>query len=101
LQAASRFEERFVALDAKAVLRLAIQELFPGRIALVSSFGADSAVLLHMVSEIDKKTPVVFVDTGQLFPETLAYRDELCAKLGLSRVVIARPDAATIGAEDP
>ena len=74
---AARIEERFAALDARALLRLSIQDLFPGRIALVSSFGADSAVLLHMVSLIDKATPVVFVDTGHLFPETLDYRDEL------------------------
>jgi phosphoadenosine phosphosulfate reductase len=99
--AASRIEVKFAGLKAASLLRLAVQELFPGRIALVSSFGADSAVLLHMVSEIDKKTPIVFVDTGQLFPETLAYRDELCARLGLSNVVLARPDEATIAAEDP
>ena len=61
-------------------MRLAIEDLFPGRIALVSSFGADAAVLLHMVSRIDKATPVIFVDTGQHFPETLAYRDELCER---------------------
>ena len=36
-------------------------------------------MLLHMVAQIDMTTPVVFVDTGQHFPETLAYRDELCA----------------------
>lgn len=94
LTAASRFEERFVALDAKAVLRLAIKDLYPGRVALVSSFGADSAVLLHMISEIDRATPVIFVDTGHLFPETLAYRDELVALLGLTdvRSVAATPE---------
>jgi phosphoadenosine phosphosulfate reductase len=58
-------------------------------------------VLLHMVAEIDKTTPVVFVDTGQLFPETLAYRDELCAKLGLSNVIVAKPDEALLANEDP
>ena len=55
---------------------------YPGRIALVSSFGADAAALLHMVAQIDTATPVVFVDTGQHFPETLAYRDDLVARLG-------------------
>jgi phosphoadenosine phosphosulfate reductase len=99
--AASRIELKFAGLKAASLLRLAIQELFPGRIALVSSFGADSAVLLHMVAEIDKTTPVVFVDTGQLFPETLAYRDELCAKLGLSNVIVAKPDEALLANEDP
>jgi phosphoadenosine phosphosulfate reductase len=99
--AASRIEVKFAGLKAASLLRLAIQELFPGRIALVSSFGADSAVLLHMVAEIDKTTPVVFVDTGQLFPETLAYRDELCAKLGLSNIIVAKPDEALLADEDP
>jgi phosphoadenosine phosphosulfate reductase len=99
--AASRIEVKFAGLKAASLLRLAIQELFPGRIALVSSFGADSAVLLHMVAEIDKKTPVVFVDTGQLFPETLAYRDELCGRLGLTDVIAASPDEQLLAAEDP
>lgn len=84
--AATRFEQRFVALDPQALLRFAIKDLFPGRIALVSSFGADSAVLLHMVAQVDKSTPVIFVDTGHLFPETLVYRDELTAFLGLTDV---------------
>src|SRR5580658_7247269 len=99
--AASRLEDRFARVKATSLLRLAIEDLYPGRIALVSSFGADSAVLLHMVSEIDKKTPVVFVDTGQLFPETLAYRDDLVGRLGLADVVVATPDQALLAAEDP
>ncbi len=98
--AASRVEERFVALDARALLRLSIQDLFAGRIALVSSFGADSAVLLHMVSTIDKATPVVFVDTGHLFPETLAYRDELVALLGLTNVQGVTPSAEDLATYD-
>jgi phosphoadenosine phosphosulfate reductase len=99
--AASRLEDRFVRVKASSLLRLAIEDLFPHRIALVSSFGADSAVLLHMVAGIDKATPVVFVDTGQHFPETLRYRDELCARLGLANVVVADPAPATLAAEDP
>src|SRR5476651_1477265 len=86
--AASRLESKFALVKAGSLLRLAIEDLYPGRIALVSSFGADSAVLLHMVSQIDKKTPVVFVDTGQLFPETLAYCDALVATLGLTNIVV-------------
>ena len=99
--AASRFEKRFVALDAPTVLRLAIKDLFPGRIALVSSFGADSAVLLHMISEIDKATPVIFVDSGHLFPETLSYRDELVSILGLSDVRSVSATAEELQVLDP
>ena len=99
--AASRLESRFARVKASSLVRLAIEDLFPGRIALVSSFGADAAALLHMVSRIDKATPVVFVDTGQHFPETLAYRDELCALLGLTNVISAEPKAETLAQEDP
>ena len=82
--AASRLESRFAQVKATSLIRLVIEDLYPGRVALVSSFGADAAALLHMVSRVDKATPVIFVDTGQHFPETLAYRDQLCE--------IARPD---------
>ena len=99
--AATRLETKFAGVKATSLLRLAIDDLFPGRIALVSSFGADSAVLLHMISGIDKSTPVVFVDTGQHFPETLAYRDRLVESLGLSNIVLAEPEAETLAVEDP
>jgi phosphoadenosine phosphosulfate reductase len=99
--AASRLETRFALIPAPALLRLAIKDLYPGRIALVSSFGADSVVLLHMISEIDKQTPVVFVDSGQHFPETLDYRDRLVERLGLANIVTAAPDEGTLAREDP
>ncbi len=99
--AASRLESKFAGVKASSLLRLAIEDLYPGKIALVSSFGADSAVLLHMVAQIDKATPVLFVDTGQHFEETLAYRDALCAQLGLTNIIAAHPDAQTLRAEDP
>jgi len=61
-----------------------------GRVAAVSSFGAESAVLLHLIARVDRSAPVLFIDTGMLFAETLAYRDELMATLDLT-------DARTIG----
>ena len=66
--AASRLSDRVYALDAEKLLRLAIEDLFPGRIALVSSFGADSAVLLHMVAQIDKATPILYSTRCISFP---------------------------------
>lgn len=99
--AASRVAAKFSGIDARGLLRLAIEDLYQGRIALVSSFGADSAVLLHMVSTIDKATPVIFVDTEQLFPETLAYRDMLVERLGLTNLQSFVPDAAELAAQDP
>jgi phosphoadenosine phosphosulfate reductase len=99
--AAARLEARFSRVKATSLIRLAIEDLFPGRIALVSSFGADAAVLLDMVAKVDKATPVVFVDTGQHFPETLAYRDAFCERLGLTNVITAEPDATALAEQDP
>ena len=99
--AASRLGARFAAMDAGALLRLSIGDLFPGRIALVSSFGAESAVLLHMVAQVDPATPVVVGDTGFLFPETLDYRDELVRLLGLSDVRAVQPSEDDLAALDP
>jgi phosphoadenosine phosphosulfate reductase len=82
-------------------LRRAIREDFAGRIAVVSSFGAESAVLLALVADIDPTTPVLFVDTKQHFAETLAYRDELVRFLGLTDVRSIAPTVAEIEANDP
>ena len=98
---AARLAAKFAGIDTRELMRCVIEDLFPGRIALVSSFGADSAVLLHMVAEIDKTTPVLFIDTRVLFAETLAYRDELVTHLGLSNVITIGPKPALLAAEDP
>ncbi|HEY2069172.1 MAG TPA: phosphoadenylyl-sulfate reductase [Rhizomicrobium sp.] len=87
--------------DAVGVLRLALKEEFAGRAAVVSSFGSESGVLLHMVAEIDPATPVLFLNTGKLFGETLRYRDRLQDELGLTdlRSIGPHPDDRT--ARDP
>jgi phosphoadenosine phosphosulfate reductase len=72
-----------------------------GDVALVSSFGADSAVLLHMAAQIRRDVPVLFVETGWLFAETLSYADDLARYLRLSDVRWLRPDAAEVEARDP
>ena len=86
--------------DAIGLLREAHARFAP-RLALVSSFGAESAVLLHMASRIDAGLPIIFLDTGKLFPETLAYRDRLVARLGLRDLRVAQPDPARIAMLDP
>lgn len=73
---------------------------FGGRIAAVSSFGTESAVLLHMLAQVDRSTPVLFLDTGHLFAETLTYRDALIDRLGLTDVRTYTPDAALRQARD-
>lgn len=87
--------------SAEYVLETTILDQFKGKIALVSSFGTESAILLHMISQIDKTTPVIFLETGKLFPETLAYRDALVARLGLTDVRSIRPDGKQLAAWDP
>lgn len=87
--------------EPEPLLEAAITQHFAGRIALLSSFGAESAALLHMVAQIDRATPVIFLDTGKLFPETLRYRDRLVALLGLTNLIEARPEEARLRALDP
>ena len=82
------------------ILRAAIGE-YGGHIALVSSFGAESAVLLHLVAEIDPSIPVLFLDTGMLFGQTLDYRQALSKKLGLTDVRDLRPQFQDLAAGDP
>lgn len=77
--------------DAQTVVRHALDDLAIGPVAMVSSFGADSVVLLHMLSEIDRDTPVIFVDTEMLFAATLAYQRELAEHLGLRDIRVTRP----------
>jgi phosphoadenosine phosphosulfate reductase len=98
---ASALNARYGALDASEVIALAAEELFPGSIALVSSFGAESAVLLHLVAEVDRNLPVIFLDTGRLFAETLEYRTRLVGRLGLNDVRTVTPDPERLLAEDP
>ncbi len=88
-------------LDGAPLLRLTMRDLFPGRIAAVSSFGAESVVLLNMIAQIDPALPVIFLDTGQLFDETLEYVETLRRRLGLSDLRIQRPAPARIATEDP
>lgn len=74
---------------------------FPDRIALVSSFGADSAVLLHMLAQIDRDLPVLLIETQMLFEETLDYQRALASRLGLTNVQHIRPDADDLRRLDP
>src|SRR5260370_21943252 len=92
---------RYGALDGEAFLRPLIEEEFPGGIALLSSFGAESALLLHMVASVRRDIPVLFLDTGKLFPETLAYRDRLARDLGLTDLRVITPAADRLGETDP
>ena len=79
----------------------AAYELYGDRLAMVSSFGAESAVLLHLVSQVSKDIPVLFLDTGMLFGQTLDYRRQLAERLGLTDVRDLRPAFADLATVDP
>ena len=97
---AVRLNTRFAGADTAAMMREVLCEGLLGRVALVSSFGAESAVLLHLVAAADPATPVMFLDTGKHFAETLAYRDLLARQLGLTDMRVLTPDAAALTAKD-
>lgn len=94
-----RLNNLFRGQDAAEVVASVIGAGLLGETAIVSSFGAESAVLLHLVSRVAPDMPVLFLDTGKHFPETLAYRDELAAKLRLN-VVNLTPDADELAKKD-
>ena len=86
--------------DAAGLVKLAI-EAFPGRLAVVSAFAAESVVLLHLVAGVDPTTPVLFLNTGKLFGETLRYRDRLQDVLGLTDIRSVGPHPDDRKAVDP
>ena len=101
---AKRAEDKstqYAGLSAELALERAIKYDFNGKIVLASSMGIDSAVMLHMISEIDNRLPVLFLETGKHFKETLAYRDRLVAQFGLTNFRSIPPDPKEIKAEDP
>ena len=98
---AERLNRRYRHHAAIEVLRRAVNDPDLGRVTLVSSFGAESVVLLHMISVAAPGLPVLFIDTRMLFAETLAYQAEVAARLGLTDVRVIRADAAEVAARDP
>lgn len=92
--------DRYRHHAAVSVLEHALGDEDVGRTALVSSFGAESVVLLHMISVIDRRLPVLFIDTQMLFAETLAYQREVADRLGLNVIAITS-DPARLAMDDP
>ena len=88
----SDLKNQYGALAGLDLLSVMIKEVFAGRIAVESSFGAESVALLHMVSQVDPSTPIIFLSTGKLFPETLRYREQVREFLGLKDVRSVQPD---------
>jgi phosphoadenosine phosphosulfate reductase len=93
--------QRYRHHSATSVLELALRDHDLGQVALVSSFGAESVVLLHLVSVIAPETPVLFIDTRMLFPQTLDYQRELAQSLNLCDVRTIRANPQRLALEDP
>ena len=86
--------------DAETILRNALHDPQLGRVAMVSSFGAESVVLLHMAAQIDRHIPVIFLDTEMLFAETLEYQRKVAFHLGLKDLRVITPDRNAVLRED-
>lgn len=100
LSAVDYLDARYASASPEGVIDGALK-YFGRRFALVSSFGSESAVLLHIAAQVSKDIPVLFLDTGKLFGETKRYRDQLIEQLGLNDVRTLSPDVNALSAKDP
>lgn len=97
---ADALNARFAGVPVQDMLRTVFAEGLLGRVGVVSSFGTESAVLLHLVAEADPNVPVIFVDTLKMFDETLEYRDTLIERLGIRDAQVVQPLPETLAAKD-
>jgi phosphoadenosine phosphosulfate reductase len=97
---AAALNAKLAQASPREIVETAIRTL-PDRMAVVSSFGTESAVLLKFVAEVDPSLPVLFLDTQWLFKETLAYRDALVERLGLTDVRTVTPSPSALAIRDP
>ncbi|WOH81062.1 phosphoadenylyl-sulfate reductase [Bradyrhizobium sp. BEA-2-5] len=101
LPAADALDRALRTASPAEVIAAAVRTLGREKVALVSSFGTESAALLKVMADVDPAIPVIFLDTGWLFEETLAYRDTLIAALGLTDVRSIKPDEEALSRQDP
>ena len=97
---AHRLNNLFRGVDTQEMLRTVLGENMLGDVAVVSSFGVESAVLLHLIASVDPGVPILFLETGKHFPETLSYRDTLVDRLGLTNLRNLYPDAEMLAKKD-
>jgi phosphoadenosine phosphosulfate reductase len=96
----ARLTAKYAGVATAAMLADLLGGELAGRVAVVSSFGSESAVLLDLVAAVDKTVPVIFINTQKIFGETLAYRDALAEQLGLTDLRVYRPDPRLLAARD-
>ena len=97
---ADALNQRFEGIGTSEMLKTLFDERQLGEVAVVSSFGTESAVLLHLVAAVDPTIPVTFVDTLKMFPETLEYRDTLVRTLGIKNSNVVEPSPAVLAEKD-
>ena len=98
---AARLNTQWAEADAEDLLKAVLDPALGRKAAAISSFGAEAAVLLHLISRVQPDLPVIFLETGQHFFQTLAYRRELTERLGLTDVRDIAPDPTALSAADP
>ncbi len=98
---ADSLSRQYANAPAQEILQAAIEKEFTGKIALVSSFGAESVVLLHLVAQINPDIPVIFLDTEKHFAQTLNYRKKLGNLFGLTNLREIHPEKTTMEEHDP
>jgi phosphoadenosine phosphosulfate reductase len=97
---AAELNHALSAASAVEIIAAAVEQVGREKLAVVSSFGTESAALLKIAADVDPAIPVVFLDTGWLFEETLAYRETLTALLGLKDVRTIHPLEEILARED-
>ncbi|MBI1494860.1 phosphoadenylyl-sulfate reductase [Halocynthiibacter styelae] len=97
---AKELNARYRHHGARDILAQALSDPLTGRIAMVSSFGAESVVLLHLLSTLDRTVPVLFLNTEMLFEETIQYQRDISKQLGLTDVRVISPDRNEMFLED-
>ncbi|MDJ0641883.1 MAG: phosphoadenylyl-sulfate reductase [Erythrobacter sp.] len=97
---AVRLNRMFRGSSTQEMIEAVIEGNLAGDLAVVSSFGAESVVLLHLIAQVAPDIPVLFLETGKHFDETLKYRDEVVERLGLTNLVNLTPDEAELAAKD-
>ena len=96
----ARLNARYEGVTTADMLADLLNGELKGRVAAVSSFGSESAVLLDLVAAVDKDVPVIFINTQKIFGETLAYRDSLAEQLGFTDLRVFRPDPRLLADKD-
>ncbi len=93
-------DAQYGTLTSQELVTALCRDAYRGRIALLTSFGAESAVLLDLIARAEPSTPVLFLDTGKHFAETLAYRDLAIGRFRLTDVRQITPDPELLAAID-